>query len=106
MSAPSDQPPGSGDTARLEKLMSLSRYEFELSIARVGPSVRVDDLTYRFAVGAGTVDVNYASLPGVTFGGALTLPRATVALVFRGVEAGARAGFVTHFDNTFRRGGG
>lgn len=92
---------------RLEKLMSLSRTEFEASWAAfaAGPAP-APGMPVRLAAGAGAVAIGFEPRPGVRLGGLLELPRAVVTFDFIGVDAAGQAELIGRFDRAFQRGGG
>lgn len=89
-----------------ERTMSISRGEFEASIAKLGPSRFSSEGHPVFDVEGGTVEVRFSGRPGRTLGGLLALPQANVALIFDGVPDVARQAFTLRFDIAFQRGGG
>lgn len=92
---------------RIEKLMSISRSEFEQSWQAFDCSAPpAPGLPARLLIGPGHVDVSFEPQPGVRLGGLLELPRASVAFVFVGVEDADRVKVVDRFDRAFQRGGG
>ncbi|MGH1418186.1 MAG: hypothetical protein ACRBCJ_04950 [Hyphomicrobiaceae bacterium] len=91
---------------KVEKLMSLSRQEFQNSMGLFldGVPPTTDDV--RVAVDGGEVSVVYTAQPGVVLGGLMALPRAVVSLTFEGVSETERDAFLRKFDIAFQRGGG
>lgn len=98
-----------GEAAPIEKTMSLSRLEFEKSLAALsggaGDVVMGAD-GVRLPCGAGHVEVTFEPLPAVRLGGLLELPRAKVSIVFSGAAAEEREVFLRRFEIAFQRGGG
>lgn len=93
--------------SKLEKLMSISRTEFELSWASFDTSPPpAPGSPARLPVGSGHVEISFEPRPAVRLGGLLELPRAVVTFVFDGVEPAERARIVDRFDRSFQRGGG
>lgn len=92
---------------RVEKLMSLSLGEFQLTVARLtGAPVAGHATHVSIPLGSGHVVIVYEPRPGVRFGGLLDLPRALVSLTFTGVLEAESQAFLKRFDFTFQRGGG
>lgn len=92
---------------RIEKLMSLSLVEFQLTVARLsGNPLDAQQTRVEIPLAPGHVSLNYEQLPGVRFGGLLDLPRALVSLTFDGVATPDSEAFLKRFDFTFQRGGG
>lgn len=92
---------------RVEKLMSVSRAEFEASWRVFAPSDPPGtDGPVRLVVGGGTVHVAFAPRPNVRLGGLMVLPRALIVLEFIGVPANDRLDLIARFDRAFQRGGG
>lgn len=92
---------------RLEKLMSISRSEFEQSwLAFDGTPPPAPGSPVRLALGSGHVEIAYEPRPAVRLGGLLELPRAAVTFVFDRVEEADRAKIIDRFDRAFQRGGG
>lgn len=92
---------------RLEKLMSVSRAEFEASWQAFDPSPPPSlGSPVRLAVGGGVAEIAFEARAGVRLGGLLELPRAVVSFAFDGVAPDAREALVARFDRAFQRGGG
>jgi len=100
---------GEGDS--VEKLMSITRAEFETGLARLtGGPLRPDgDGTYSLA-GIGpageAVGCSFEPLPAAVLGGLLRLPRARIRLDLAALPPEARPAFLSRFYQTFQRGGG
>ena len=93
--------------SRAEKLMSVSRREFEESWrAFSGEMPPAPGAPSRMAAGDGFVLIGYEPRPAVRLGGLLELPRAAVSFEFDGVDAPAKAALLARFDRAFQRGGG
>lgn len=89
------------------KLMSLSRPEFENSIAALaGADVAIMDGVARIADGAGTIAIAFQALPPKRLGGLLLLPQARVSLDMTGLDETAAVAFLQRFELAFQRGGG
>ena len=100
-----------GPDDRVEKLMSITRAEFETGLARLtGVPLSIDGGgDYLLPVAGGTretVGCSFEPLPEVVLGGLMKLPRARVRLDLAALPGDARAAFVARFDRTFQRGGG
>ena len=89
------------------KLMSLSRPEFENSIAALaGADVAIMDGVARIADGAGTIAIAFHALPPKRLGGLLLLPQARVTLDMTGLDEARAVAFLQRFELAFQRGGG
>jgi hypothetical protein len=91
-----------------KKLMSVSRAEFDSSLARL-PDVRMDGPDAWLVTIAGVVArVTFEIAPGVRLGGLLDLPRAHVCIEFKDHNdpVAARTEFFRQFELVFQRGGG
>ncbi len=87
--------------------MSLSATEFEKSLAVfLGRSIAAGTTSADVDLEVGRAGITYQPVGGVTLGGLLALPRATVRLTFEGVPESVREDFVRRFDIAFQRGGG
>lgn len=92
---------------RLQKLMSVSRAEFEASWRAFDASPPpTEGLPARLMVGEGVAEITFEAQAGVRLGGLLELPRAVVSFSFDGVEGQARDVLLVRFDRAFQRGGG
>jgi hypothetical protein len=92
---------------RVEKVMSLSLIEFQLSIRPLlGAPLPSDQSQAYIPLGSGGVAITYEARPGVRFGGLLDLPRALVSLTFDSVPLDEQNAFLKRFDFAFQRGGG
>lgn len=90
-----------------ERVMSISRSEFETSIAMLGAHRDGENNSKFFDLPSGSVEIAFTALPSVTLGGLLALPRAKLTLKFsETVTPAGRAKFVLLFDTSFQRGGG
>lgn len=100
--------PAGAPGPRIVKQMSISLSEFRAGLAPLCPVAETppESGDVRIAVAGGHVDIAFASLPPVTLGKLLALPRAEVTLSFRGVAEPDRAAFLRRFDIAFQRGGG
>ncbi len=91
----------------LVKLMSITRAEFEASLAGLEPSARLDAAgEARLAVGSGVAVIVFAMLLPRTIGGLLRLPQARVSLDLDAVPEAERVSFLRRFEIAFQRGGG
>ncbi len=89
------------------KLMSLSRPEFENSIAALaGADVAIMDGVARIADGGGTIAIAFHALPPKRLGGLLLLPQARVTLDMTGLDEARAVAFLQRFELAFQRGGG
>lgn len=108
------QPPSTGaprgagalESLVVEKIMSMSRAEFENSLAALLDLPSAPAPPVRVPLGAGSVAIDFEPLQGVRLGGLLELPRARVSLSFTGVARDEREAFARRFDLAFQRGGG
>jgi hypothetical protein len=90
----------------IEKIMSMSRAEFENSLAALLAPASAPVPPVRVPLGAGFVTIAFEPLQGVRLGGLLELPRSRVALSFVDVARDEREAFTRRFDLAFQRGGG
>lgn len=91
----------------VEKLMSLSRGEFEKSIAALATGkIAIDDGVARLAEGDGRIEIAFHALPPRRLGGLLLLPQARVTLDVQGLDEAAAVAFLQRFELAFQRGGG
>lgn len=97
--------------AIVEKLMSISRTEFESGLERLTgtaprPNDRDDYLLPDMGADQQTVRCTFEPLPEAVLGTLLKLPRARITLHLASLSNDDRAIFLTLFDRTFQRGGG
>ncbi|MEL6372803.1 MAG: hypothetical protein AAFR04_02420 [Pseudomonadota bacterium] len=92
----------------LEKTMSLSLREFEISLRRLDAAPEtVGADTYRLAHGDGTVDISARALEPAVLGKLMRLPRCLITIRFSDThDEAARRAFLVRFDLAFQRGGG
>ncbi|MGI9493259.1 MAG: hypothetical protein ACR2QF_12745 [Geminicoccaceae bacterium] len=100
-----------GGDAIVEKLMSISRAEFESGLKRLAGSAaqsngRDDYLLSDIGVERQTIRCAFEPLPEAVLGTLLKLPRARVTLHLTTLSSTDRTDFLTLFDRTFQRGGG
>ncbi|MDX2309153.1 MAG: hypothetical protein NW216_13000 [Hyphomicrobium sp.] len=100
-----------GTNGRVVKSMSLTRAEFDRSMAVLDsdyvPSkgdVARDETCIHHADGRAWV--RFEALPDVLLGARLALPRARVSITFENLTPAERTGFLARFDLAFQRGGG
>jgi len=99
-----------GNSASIEKLMTLSQSEYSKSIGTfageeaAATALRGDPVT--LDVGGGTVVISFEKVEGFSFGGLVEMPRARIVLKMTGVEQTAADAFIRRFDISFQRGGG
>ena len=87
--------------------MSITRAEFEASLAALDPSARLDATgTGPVRAGTTTATISFEALPKLRLGGLLAMPQARVTIAFDGVAEAERAHFLKRFDLAFQRGGG
>lgn len=91
---------------KIDKTMSLSRTEFRKSVGFFMETSPPDVDSITMPAGAGSAVITYSPIEGVTLGGLLALPRATVSIEFDGVDDKEREQFMHRFDIAFQRGGG
>ncbi len=95
---------------RVEKVMSISRREFEASLAALDPNATLSATGWaRVTSGGITAEIQFQPLPARVLGGLLSLPQASVQISFADAPnvADARvADFLRRFDIAFQRGGG
>jgi len=98
----------SSKTIVVEKIMTLTREEFDRSLAKINSSLSLppSDAPVRITFSGGAVTISFETLPSETVGSLLTLPRARVLLTFDGLNADEQGVFLKQFDQTFQRGGG
>ena len=95
-----------------QKLMSISRGEFEASARALDPNAVLQSngtgLVARYALSDGAfADVSYTLLPPrVIGGGLLSLPQAEIMITFTGHLPAAQIAFLLRFETSFQRGGG
>jgi len=95
----------------VEKLMSITRAEFEAGLKRLGGKPpRLDGSGQYVVSGTGgerqSVICSFEALPDAVLGGRMRLPRARVKLHLAALSGKARVDFVALFERTFQRGGG
>lgn len=96
-----------GERAVVEKLMTLSRAEFEKSLSIfLGRPCAPGTESALEPLSTGSVEIRYEALPGVRLGGLLELPRALVRLTFEDIPEAEREAYLRRFDIAFQRGGG
>ena len=105
----SPQDNAQGDT--VVKLMSITRQEFETSLARLNgaPARQAAPGCYEVTTDDATpalVLAEFEELPNAVLGGLMALPRARVTLRLQPLSDHARMEFLNRFDKTFQRGGG
>lgn len=99
--------PTAATALHVEKLMSLSRGEFEKSIAALaGGAVEIVDGVASLSEGGGSVAIAFDALPPKRLGGLLLLPQARVTLHVSGLDEPAAVAFLQRFELAFQRGGG
>lgn len=99
--------PHPGET--VQKLMSVTRAEFESGIARLtGAAALSSGAVYDLSTAAGgrPVTASFEPQPDAVLGGLVRLPRVQVTLDLHALDKDERAGFMLHFDRVFQRGGG
>lgn len=101
---------GADPGGAVHKLMSFTRAEFEIGLARLtGAPARLDPSgSYDVSAAAGGHPVLCLFEPeaDAVLGGLLRLSRARVTLHLGAMPAAERAAFLDRFDRTFQRGGG
>ena len=102
---------GDGPSATVEKIMSITRAEFEAGLRRLtGTPPHSNDRGDYVVAGVGaerqTVCCSFEPLPDAVLGGLVKLPRVRVKLQLAALSSEARAAFVALFERTFQRGGG
>lgn len=95
----------------VEKLMAITRSEFEAGLGRLGgkPPRSKGDGRYVLAdMGPDRRNVrcSFEALPDAVLGGRMRLPRARVTLDLAELPGKARTEFIAMFERTFQRGGG
>lgn len=91
----------------VEKLMSLSRGEFEKSIAALaGGPVAIADGVASLTEAGGSIAIAYHALPPKRLGGLLLLPQARVTLDIEALDEARAVAFLQRFELAFQRGGG
>lgn len=100
-----------GGDGIVEKLMSISRAEFETGLKRIAGTAPHSNGQNGYVladVGAErqTVCCSFEALSDAVLGDLLKLPRARIKLHLASLSSDDRADFVALFDRTFQRGGG
>jgi hypothetical protein len=100
-----------GEGKIVEKLMSISRAEFEAGLKRLSktpPRRNGQDGYVLSDVGSEhqSVHCSFEPQPDAVLGHLLKLPRARVRLHLASLSSDDRANFIDLFDRTFQRGGG
>lgn len=94
----------------VEKLMSFTRAEFEIGLARLtgGPPRRIKADSYDLSGAADGEPVicSFEPQTDALLGGLMRVPRVLVTLQLGALAISAREEFVSRFDRTFQRGGG
>ncbi len=91
----------------VEKLMSLSRAEFEKSVvALAGEAAELGDGGALIRIGEGRAEITFSALPAKRLGGLLLLPQARVVVDVSGLDEASAVEFLQRFDLAFQRGGG
>ncbi len=103
--------PNMSSGGAVEKIMSITRQEFEIGLERLfGVPARLAAKGRYGIAGPGTdfptVIVEFEELPKAVLGGLVSLPRARVIINLQSLSDPARAEFVKLFDKKFQRGGG
>lgn len=97
-------------TPTIEKLMTVTRHEFELGLSHMTGEdpVRRPDGGYDMPTGSDgkRVFCTFEPQADAVLGHLLRLPRALVTLHLEHLSVPEREAFVTHFDRHFQRGGG
>lgn len=99
--------PHPGET--VDKLMSVTRAEFETGVTRLTGTAPVSSGTvYDLSPAASgkPVTASFVPQPDAVLGGLVRLPRVQVTLDLRALDSAERADFVLSFDRVFQRGGG
>lgn len=90
-----------------EKIMSITRAEFEASLAALDPAAQIDAQGFAQVRVAGVqAAVRFEELPRRWLGGLISMPQARVSLLFDGLAEAERDAFQRAFDIAFQRGGG
>ncbi len=91
----------------VEKLMSLSRAEFDKSVAALsGGTAELSDGRAVLRLGDGRAEITFQALPAKRLGGLLLLPQARVVVDVSGLDEASAVEFLQRFDLAFQRGGG
>ena len=91
----------------IEKLMSISRAEFEASLTAFDPDAHFDAADRATASAGGvTAIIHFDALPGIILGGLLAMPQARVRITLPACTGAQCAAFLRQFDIAFQRGGG
>lgn len=89
------------------KLMTITRAEFERSLAALTPGAVLDhDGWATIAADGGAARIRFEELPRRRIGGLIALPQARVTIDLAGLPDAERSGFLRRFDVAFQRGGG
>ena len=94
-------------TRTIEKLMSLSRVEFEMSLVALDPAAVLDANGHASVTFASTeARIRFETLPDRRLGGLLAMPQARVRITLANATDAQAAAFLRRFDIAFQRGGG
>jgi hypothetical protein len=101
--------------SHVEKIMTISRAEFEASLSAFAPEA-IPHSDGRWIVSHRSLDgtalatrpvcISWSALEAVRLGGLLALPSARITLDLQGLSAGEREDFLRRFEIAFQRGGG
>ncbi len=92
---------------RVEKIMSISRGEFDASLAALDPSAKLSPTGFANVTCTGVnAEIKFQELPARVLGGLLTLPQASVRITIADAADAQAAEFLRRFDIAFQRGGG
>ena len=92
---------------RIEKVMSISRREFAASLAALDPEATLSAAAWASVSSGGiTAAIRFQALPARVLGGLLSLPQASVEIIFADANEAQVADFLRRFDIVFQRGGG
>ena len=91
----------------VEKLMSISRAEFEASLAALDADAKLDAAGQaRVGFGGTEALIRFEPLPERRLGGLLALPQARVRITLSSGDTTIQAAFLRRFEIAFQRGGG
>ena len=91
----------------IEKIMSITRTEFEASLTGLDPVAQLDaDGIVRVTHAAGHGLIRFEALPKRRLGGLIHMPQARVTIDLAALPAPERSAFLRRFEIAFQRGGG
>jgi hypothetical protein len=94
-------------SATITKVMSITRADFERSLALFAPGVQLDtEGRAVVATASGSARLSFEGLGKRRLGGLLSMPQARITLDLSDMPETERGAFLRSFDIAFQRGGG